>query len=196
MIANRLDSSGVLRQHIPMWRVTLLAFLVLAWPACDKDRINESYWREQGAEAVMPLKQNLKRALVKGLEEGPVEAVTACQAVAPAVTKGAGSQVARVGRTSHKLRNPSNAPKLWMQPLLQGYLTSPDQMEPRIVVLDENTVGYVEPIYLQPMCVTCHGTAIAPDVEKRIDELYPADQAKGFEPGHFRGIFWAELSRN
>ena len=65
-----------------------------------------------------------------------------------------------------------------------------------IVVLDENTVGYVEPIYLQPMCVTCHGTAIAPDVEKRIDELYPADQATGFEPGHFRGIFWAELSRN
>ena len=179
-----------------MWRVALLASVILALPACEKDRINESYWRERGAEAVMPLKKNLKRALVKGLEEGPVEAVTACQAVAPAVTQGAGSQTAKVGRTSHKLRNPNNAPKLWMQPLLEGYLTSPDQMEPRVVVLDENTVGYVEPIYVQPMCVTCHGTTIAPEVQKRIDELYPADQATGFEPGHFRGILWAELRRN
>ncbi len=179
-----------------MWRVALLASVILVLPACDKNRINESYWRDRGAEAVMPLKKNLKRALVKGLEEGPVEAVTACQAVAPAVTQGAGSQIAKVGRTSHKLRNPDNAPKLWMQPLLEGYLTLPDQMEPRVVVLDENTVGYVEPIYLQPMCVTCHGTAIAPEVQKRIDELYPADQATGFEPGRFRGILWAELSRN
>ena len=179
-----------------MRRAAILASVILVLPACKKDRIDESYWREQGAEAVMPLKKNLKRALVKGLEEGPVEAVTACQVVAPAVTKAAGSQVAKVGRTSHKLRNPNNAPKLWMQPLLQEYLTSPDQMEPRVVVLDENTVGYVEPIYLQPMCVTCHGTAIPPDVQERIDELYPADQATGFEPGHFRGVLWAELSRN
>jgi hypothetical protein len=69
-------------------------------------------------------------------------------------------------------------------------------MEPKVVVLDEDTVGYVEPIYLQPMCVTCHGTAIAPEVEERIRSLYPNDEATGFEPGHFRGVFWAELSRN
>lgn len=193
---DRLDSMRVLGQHVPMRRVALLASLVLALPACDKNRIDESYWREQGAEVLLPLKQNLKRALLKGMEEGPVEAVTACEAVAPVVTKGAGSQVATVGRTSHKLRNPKNAPKLWMQPLLQGYLSSPDQMEPRVVVLDEDTVGYVEPIYLQPMCVACHGTSIASDVAQRIDALYPTDQATGFEPGHFRGIFWAELSRD
>ncbi len=179
-----------------MWRIVLLVSVILALAACDKNRINESYWLERGAKAVTPLKKNLKRALVKALEEGPVEAVTACHAVAPAVTKGAGSQMAKVGRTSHKLRNPNNAPKLWMQPLLEGYLTAPDQMEPRVVVLDEDTVGYVEPIYLQPMCVTCHGTAIAPEVQERIRALYPNDEATGFEPGHFRGILWAELSRN
>lgn len=179
-----------------MWRAVLVASVILVLPACDKDRISESYWRERGAQAVLPLKKNLKRALTKAMEQGPVEAVTACHAVAPAVTKGASSQVAKVGRTSHKLRNPSNAPKLWMQPLLQGYLSTPDQMEPKVVALDDHTVGYVEPIYLQPMCVTCHGNAIAPDVQARIDELYPADEATGFEPGRFRGVFWAELSRN
>ena len=143
----------------------------------------------------MPIKQNLGRALVNGLEEGPVEAVTACQTIAPSVTQGAGTRLARVGRTSHKLRNPNNAPKLWMKPLLQEYLDNPGDMAPKLVVLDETTVGYMEPIYLRPMCVTCHGTDIAPEVEARIDELYPTDAAKGFEPGHFRGVFWAELAR-
>lgn len=175
------------------WVALFVSCALLA--ACDKNRINEDYWRAQGAEAVKPLKQNLKRALVSGLEEGPAEAVAACQVIAPSVTRGAGSRTVTVGRTSHKLRNPGNAPKFWMRPLLQSYLDHPDKMDPKVIVLDENTIGYMEPIYLQPMCVTCHGTAIAPDVQARIDELYPDDQATGFEPGHFRGVFWAELTR-
>ena len=175
------------------WVAFLLSCACLA--SCDKDRINEDYWREQGAEALMPLKQNLKRALVSGLEAGPAAAVTACQAIGPSVTRAAGSRTATVGRTSHRLRNPDNAPKVWMKPLLQSYLDHPDKMDPKVIVLDENTIGYMEPIYLQPMCVTCHGMSIAPAVRKRIDELYPDDQATGFEPGHFRGVFWVELAR-
>ncbi|MEM8610128.1 MAG: DUF3365 domain-containing protein [Myxococcota bacterium] len=169
--------------------------LCSALAACDKNRIDEDYWRERGAESVLPLKQNLKRALASGLEEGPVEAVTACQAIAPSVTRGASTRSANVGRTSHKLRNPANEPKFWMRPLLQSYLDHPDQMDPKVIVLDEETIGYMEPIYLQPMCVTCHGTSIDPEVQARIDELYPEDEATGFEPGYFRGVFWAELSR-
>ncbi|MGB5812729.1 MAG: DUF3365 domain-containing protein [Polyangiales bacterium] len=176
----------------------LLLVISLSWvaPACDRDRIDESYWRERGAEAVTPLKQNLKRALVNGLEEGPVEAVAACQVRAPSLAKAAGSRLATVGRTSHKLRNPDNAPRPWMRPLLRAYLDHPDQMQPKVVVLDQDLVGYMEPIYLGPMCVTCHGTEIDPTVQARIDSLYPNDAATGFEPGHFRGVFWAELQRD
>ncbi|MEM7135240.1 MAG: DUF3365 domain-containing protein [Myxococcota bacterium] len=144
---------------------------------------------------MQPLKKNLKKALATGLEKGPVEAVTACQAVAPSVTRGASSQTVTVGRTSHKLRNPDNAPKFWMKPLLQAYLDHPDNMSPKVIALDEDKIGYMEPIYLGPMCVTCHGTSIEPDVQARIDALYPEDQATGFEPGNFRGVFWAELER-
>jgi hypothetical protein len=56
-------------------------------------------------------------------------------------------------------------------------------------------VGYVEPIYVQPLCVTCHGATLAPDLQAKIDELYPNDQATGYAAGDLRGVFWAELAR-
>lgn len=180
-----------------MGRCVLWVSVIVALVSCDKGRIQESYWRERGAEAVTPLKTGLKRALTQAVEnEGAAEAVTACQAIAPSITRGAASKTAKVGRSSHKLRSPRNAPKPWMEPLLRGYLEAPGQMEPKVVVVDEDTVGYVEPIYVQPMCVACHGTEIAPEVRERITELYPDDQATGFQPGDFRGILWAELDRN
>ena len=57
-----------------------------------------------------------------------------------------------------------------MQPVLERYETA-DQREPAVVVIDRNTVGYIEPIYLQPLCVTCHGKVIAPEVEAMLDQL-------------------------
>jgi hypothetical protein len=65
-----------------------------------------------------------------------------------------------------------------------------------VVAIDKNTVGYAEPIYMQPLCVTCHGANLAPDLQKKLDELYPTDQATGYAAGDLRGIFWAELPRN
>jgi hypothetical protein len=53
----------------------------------------------------------------------------------------------------------------------------------------------VEPIVVQPMCVTCHGADVAPDLRAKIEELYPDDQATGYAAGDLRGIFWAELPR-
>jgi hypothetical protein len=60
------------------------------------------------------------------------------------------------------------------------------------VELSDTRLGYVEPIFLQPVCLTCHGETLAPDVASRIEELYPDDQATGFAVGDFRGLFWVE----
>ncbi|MFA9471730.1 MAG: DUF3365 domain-containing protein, partial [Deltaproteobacteria bacterium] len=94
-----------------------------------------------------------------------------------------------------RLRNPSNAPKPWMQPFLQVYETDPERREPGVVLIDDKTVGYVEPIFLQPLCVTCHGAELAPDLKAKLGELYPEDQATGYAAGDFRGVFWVELPR-
>jgi hypothetical protein len=178
-----------------MLRVLLILSLVSVLPACKRSKINEAKYEAAGAEAVLPFKKSLKQALVKGLEEGPVEAISACRDEAPKLAEASSTGGIKVGRASRKLRNPGNAPKLWMEPFLQVYESDPESREPSVVLIDEKTVGYVEPIFVQPLCVTCHGAELAPDLEATLKELYPDDQATGYAPGDFRGVFWAELPR-
>jgi len=166
------------------------------FPACDRSKINEAQWKEAGAEAVLPFKKSLKEALVAGLEDGPVAAVSACRVEAPKLAEAQSTGAIKVGRASQKLRNPSNAAKLWMQPFLQVYQTDPERRVPSVVLIDEKTVGYVEPIFVQPLCVACHGAELAPDLQAKVSELYPDDQATGYAPGDLRGVFWAELPRD
>jgi hypothetical protein len=97
-----------------------------------------------------------------------------------------------VGRTSHRLRNPANAPRPWMEPLLAAYRAAPERA-PRAVAIGAGRVGYVEPITVKPMCLACHGSELAPGVRARLAELYPEDRATGFAVGDFRGLFWAEF---
>jgi len=162
---------------------------------CDRTKIDEAKWKEAGAAAVLPLKKNLQQALVTGLEKGPVDAIAACRVEAPRLAEAASKGGIKVGRTSRKLRNPANAPKPWMEPFLQVYETDPERREPGVVLIDDRTAGYVEPIFVQPLCVTCHGAELGPDLRAKIVELYPDDQATGYAAGDFRGIFWAELPR-
>ena len=62
-----------------------------------------------------------------------------------------------------------------------------------MVALGAGRIGYAEPIFMKPLCVTCHGEALAAPVRERIAELYPEDRATGFRVGDFRGLFWAEF---
>jgi hypothetical protein len=179
-----------------MLRAALILSLIVVLPACDRSKINEAKWKEAGAEAVLPFKKSLKQALVTGLEDGPVAAISACRVEAPNLAEAQSKGGIKVGRASQKLRNPTNAPKLWMQKFLEVYETDPERREPGVVLIDDKTVGYVEPIFIQPLCVTCHGAELAPDLQAKLGELYPDDQATGYAAGDFRGVFWVELPRD
>ena len=180
-----------------MNRAVFLLLALCAVAACDRSKLDEAKYEELGAAAVLPFKKSMKAALVAGLQDGPVNAISVCRVEAPALAEKASTPSATVGRTSRKLRNPANAPKPWMEPLLDRYASDPNAREPAVVAIDDGTVGYVEAIYLQPLCVTCHGpaSALAPDLKAKLDELYPDDQAVGYAAGDFRGVFWAELAR-
>lgn len=154
---------------------------------------NEAAWIVRGADIVAPFKADLKAALTKGLERGPEEAIATCQVQAPMIASRIGDEGVEVGRTSHKLRNPSNKPKAWMQPLLDAYEHDPADAKPHVVSLANDRVGYVEPIFVQPMCLTCHGTNIPDGLAAAIDKWYPNDEGRGFADGDFRGMFWAEF---
>ena len=144
-------------------------------------------------ENLLPFKQELKAALVGALEEGAETSIEICREKAPEIAANVGEAGVTMGRTSHKVRNPGNAPEPWMEPLLAAYLEDPENADPRAVDLGGGTFGYVEPIYIESFCLSCHGITIAPEVEARIQELYPQDQARGFRVGDFRGMFWVKM---
>lgn len=145
----------------------------------------------RGAELLAPYKRGLQGALRAGLAKGAVGAIGACRVEAPALAEAHSSEGVRVGRTSHRLRNPANTAPDWVSPVLHDYLAG-NAVEPREIQLGEGRAGYVEPTLTQPLCLTCHGAALAPEVASRIQELYPDDQAVGFEAGDLRGVFWVE----
>ncbi len=173
--------------------ITVIAILTLGMSGCAKEELDRAAWLERGKEALNPFKTELMAALKQGLEVGPGEAIDVCERVAPAIAEEVSGAGIELGRTSHRLRNERNAPREWMRPLLEGYMATPGKTDPEVVQLEDGAVGYVEPIFVKGMCLTCHGSALAPEVASRIDEHYPRDRARDFKEGDFRGLFWVEF---
>ena len=147
----------------------------------------------RGAELLTPFKKDLQQALKSGLAEGPAPAIEVCRSKAPGIADALSVDGVRMGRSSHRLRNPDNAAPEWVGPVMQAYLDDPASRQPRAVQLADRRWGYVEPITVQPLCLTCHGTEIASEIQAQIAELYPDDSATGFEAGDLRGVFWLEF---
>ena len=171
-------------------RFHLVAIVVALCAACAQPTADH---KAQGAELLAPFKANLKSALVKGMEAGPVEAIRACSVQAPQISAGLSVDGVVMGRSSHKLRNPDNAPPQWLAPILDSFADGSADFSPRVVSAGNDRVGYVEPIMTQALCLTCHGESLQPEIATRINESYPEDEATGFKTGDFRGVFWVEF---
>ena len=144
----------------------------------------------RGSELLKPFKQELQQALRSSLAVGPDNAIEVCKDQAPMIAARLSVAGVALGRSSHKLRNPENEPPAWVTPLMQQYLQEQADLKPAVVALPEQRVGYVEPIVMQPLCLTCHGDELAPGIAERITAAYPEDAATGFKVGDVRGVFW------
>jgi len=147
----------------------------------------------RGAELLAPFKSDLKKALSTGMQEGPAAAIEVCSELAPGIAQSLSVGGVRMGRSSHRLRNPDNAPPEWLAPLIESYASGDDELLPQTMAIDGGRTGYAEPIIAQPVCLTCHGSDIDEGVAKQLAALYPEDRATGFSAGDFRGVFWAEF---
>jgi hypothetical protein len=96
------------------------------------------------------------------------------------------------------VRNPANAPDAFEKTVLLRFVddvakgADPAKLEhAEIVDADgRRLLRYMKAIPMAPApCATCHGTDVAPDLLKSIRDLYPADQAVGFNAGEIRGAF-------
>ena len=149
----------------------------------------------RGATILAPFKQDLQQALLEGLAQGPEQAIAACRIKAPEIAGALSRDGVRVGRASHRLRNAANVAPDWVASLLDDYAADSSDRAPRTVPLENDRSGYVEAIVVQPLCLTCHGDSLAPEVASTISELYPSDNAVGYRVGDLRGVFWAEFPR-
>ena len=133
-------------------------------------------------------------AAVAELEKSTASAVDVCSKKAPELAREASKNGVRVGRSSHRLRNPENAPAAWLIPVMEELSRVPAEAPgSRVVDLGGNKRGYAEAIRMDAPCLLCHGANVAPEVEAKIATRYPDDAARGFELGDFRGVFWVEL---
>ena len=150
---------------------------------------------ERARLAVGKLKSALVAELTKSIEAGgPAKAINVCGDLAARIRSEVSTAELQIGRTSSKLRNPKNTAPAWVAPLLAELEVAPaDKRGPREVKLPSGGLGYVEPLVTVPLCLACHGPALAPDVQAALLAKYPQDKAVGFREGDLRGLVWVEL---
>lgn len=126
-------------------------------------------------------------------EEGPVAAIEHCRLRAPQALSEATSDVTglRIGRTSHKLRNPDNAAPSWASATVAAA-----DGKPHAFAAPEGELHVLLPIPIQPACLVCHGAPEVLPEELKVELLanYPHDEATGFQAGDLRGWFWVEVA--
>lgn len=174
----------------------LLSLTVGLFGGCSRPRTVTPAQVQRAQATLLPLKQQLQSELIAALDGGPVPALEVCKVRAPQIAAELSQGGVHMGRTSHRLRNPANAPEAWVQPLLQHYVDHPHDRKPRAIGTNAKRYGYVEPITMRPLCTACHGSHLDASVEKMLAELYPQDEATGFAAGDFRGLFWVTLPWN
>jgi hypothetical protein len=145
----------------------------------------------------------LKSSLVKNLTEkintdGVESAIPFCHENVKTIAKAAAKDYLskyEFGRSSHKIRNTSNNALDWMKPYIDSFTKVKfDKAEinnyGKYGTLPNGKRVYVEPLFIQAQCLSCHGESVSTNVSVKINELYPNDKATGFKLNEFRGIVW------
>jgi len=150
-------------------------------------------------EAVQKFSATLKEALQEAVKSGgPVNGIAVCHDKAGQIATDLSQQLGMtVGRTSLKVRNSTNAADDWELAVLKQFEARKAQGEPAdklefFEVTDDQgkkTFRYMKAIPTGALCLNCHGENIKPEVDAKLKELYPNDQARGFKEGDLRGAF-------
>ena len=140
----------------------------------------------------------LLQRLTAALAKGPAEAVGVCRAEAPELAmRVAKEKGVRIGRTSTRLRNPSNAAPAWAADVLGQGVPAGEAPQPRYFSGPTGELGALFPIVAQPLCMQCHGkdSDLAEPVRAQLARDYPTDRATGYAVGDLRGWFWVEVGK-
>ncbi|CAA7623419.1 conserved exported hypothetical protein [Candidatus Terasakiella magnetica] len=148
--------------------------------------------KEYGGTLLAVLKDSVEKS-------GPVAALTVCNERGPAIAQEMATKSGwNIGRTSMKPRNASSAPTPYETGVMAAFearLAAGESVE--TLVRAETVPGadgkpvfhFIKAIPTGELCLTCHGETAAPEITRRLSELYPKDTATGFKLGQMRGVF-------
>lgn len=151
---------------------------------------------ERGMAYAMGTKQELGKNLMGTLQKkGTLAALEFCNIKAfPLTDSMATVHRANIKRVTDKPRNPdnqANATALAHLTKFKEWVAKGDSYEP-ILEEEEDKVHFYYPIITNTKCLQCHGnpkTDIQKNVLAKINELYPTDQATGYQANEVRGIW-------
>jgi len=180
--------------HRPIAALLLAACLTA--PAFAADEVALLDEARKVASAIPP---KLLAVLGDEIGKGGVEnAISVCREKAPKMAAAASAESGwAIRRVSLKNRNPKAVPDSWERAVLEDFDKraaageKPVALEKGEVVAegDKNVYRYMKALPTQELCLSCHGAAerISSNVKSKLDELYPADKAVGYDVGAVRG---------
>lgn len=131
---------------------------------------------------------------------GPVNAIQVCNTKVPDIDKDVSAkQNLTIGRTSLKLRNEKNVPDAWEKKVLESFEARKAKGESPAAMEHSEVVGkefrYMKAIAIPEgaPCLSCHGVKIDEKVQAKLKDLYPKDEATGFNTGDLRGAFTVRI---
>jgi len=140
------------------------------------------------------LKPQLQQAMQSG---GPKKAVEVCSIQAQEIADKISDQTGwRVKRVSLRARNSITAqPDSWERTQLEFFDRAVTDKQNKLEAskMDDYQFRYMKAQIVEPICLTCHGKQISPDVLAVIKKHYKEDEATGYQLGDVRGAF--SLSR-
>jgi hypothetical protein len=174
---------------------TLLCVCVQAQAATPS--VSEQHALQQAQLSIKDYAATLKSALETAMKNGgPMAAVAVCHTQAPLIGQEMSKKYGvEIHRTSLKPRQ--TRPQDWEKPILAQFNAEKAAGKPIDEIVWHQTVDVhgvrelrlMKAIPTGEVCLTCHGTAVAPELMQKIKSLYPHDQAVGYQLGGIRGAF-------
>ncbi len=168
-----------------------------ALPAAPESGIANAELKAVGLAAIQEafglLTSNLTAALARG---GTTEALPFCKVEALPLTASVGEAYdLELRRVALRVRNPANRASPRAAEIFETMRTAMAQgraLEPVVEMVGDDPVLYAPIILNNPLCLVCHGTPnqqIAPGTMDLLADLYPDDEAVGFQMGDLRGLW-------
>lgn len=141
--------------------------------------------------------QVLRAALTSSIQEAGIAAtIPFCQMNAsPLLDQIRKTYQVRIDRITDKPRNPDHGVDEEEHEIMRDYqrqIIAGTNLEPVLQSAADNFITYYSPIRIQPLCLSCHGqigSDVAAETAGVLKNLYPEDQAIGYELDDLRGMW-------